>query len=265
VSEPTLSHRAEDEARELAERGRLWARRDRYVLVFVLIVCSLIATAFMSEGVWGLVVATSFLSATLLVSLNTSDAGPKTRHVAQLAVLVSIAGIMVAELFNYSSLARLGVLITSLVLSTLTPVVIARRLWKHPVINVNTIAGAADIYLLIGFLYTVLFTLIGGIQAGLVETFSSSTASGGVAAAAFFNSARPVGPTDFLYYSFTTLTTVGYGDLTSTTDLGRILSNTEALFGQLYLVTVVAIIVANIGHSRRAQAETAGNAANADD
>ena len=56
---------------------------------------------------------------------------------------------------------------------------------------------------------------------------------------------------DFVYFSFATLTTVGYGDLTAATDLGRSLAITEALIGQIYLVTVVALIVPNIGRARR--------------
>ena len=55
---------------------------------------------------------------------------------------------------------------------------------------------------------------------------------------------------DFVYYSFVTLTTVGYGDLTSSLDPGMC-SILEALFGQLYLVSVVALLVANIGRTRR--------------
>jgi voltage-gated potassium channel Kch len=53
-------------------------------------------------------------------------------------------------------------------------------------------------------------------------------------------------PNDFLYFSFATLTTVGYGDLVAATDLGRSLAVSEALIGQIYLVTVVALIVGNL-------------------
>jgi hypothetical protein len=49
-----------------------------------------------------------------------------------------------------------------------------------------------------------------------------------------------------LYFSFTTLTTVGYGDLTARTDLGHTLAVFEALIGQIYLVTVVSLIVGNL-------------------
>ena len=51
---------------------------------------------------------------------------------------------------------------------------------------------------------------------------------------------------DFLYYSLATLTTTGYGDFTAAGELGRTFSVLEALFGQIYLVTVVALLVSNL-------------------
>jgi Ion channel len=48
---------------------------------------------------------------------------------------------------------------------------------------------------------------------------------------------------------------VGYGDLTARTDVGRMLAVSEALIGQLYLVSVVALLVSNIGRSRIRKAD----------
>ena len=55
---------------------------------------------------------------------------------------------------------------------------------------------------------------------------------------------------DYLYFSFATLTTVGYGDLAAATDLGRSVAIAEALIGQIYLVTVVAVIVGSLSRRR---------------
>jgi hypothetical protein len=71
--------------------------------------------------------------------------------------------------------------------------------------------------------------------------------------AGFFAQHGPVDAVSYLYFSFLTLTTVGYGDLTAGNDLGRMLAVLEALLGQLYLVTIVAVLVANIGRERAAQ------------
>lgn len=54
------------------------------------------------------------------------------------------------------------------------------------------------------------------------------------------------GPADYQYFRFVTLATLGYGDLVARTNLGHLLSVTEALVGQTYLVTVVALLVSQL-------------------
>ena len=55
----------------------------------------------------------------------------------------------------------------------------------------------------------------------------------------------------YLYFSFVVITTLGFGDLTPRTDLGRVIVSLEALLGQVFLVTVVAVLVANLGRAAR--------------
>ena len=66
----------------------------------------------------------------------------------------------------------------------------------------------------------------------------------------FFVSTTHPTDVDYLYFSFSTLATVGFGDLVAGTNLGRMLAVTEALFGQMYLVTIVALLVGKFGRSR---------------
>ncbi len=242
MSTPRLVERAE-------ERGKRFAKEDRYVLVLVLIVASIISTAFVSEGTHGVLIPLVLMSVTLLITLSTSDAGPKTQLAGRVVVVVAFAIVGLAGLAGYVGLTRVGFFVAMVALSLATPVVIARRLWQHPTISANTIAGAADIYLLIGLLFTVVYALIGVLQAGHLDAGAASTDL--TPHAAFFYAARPTRPSDFVYFSLVTLTTVGYGDLTATSEIGRLLSNIEALVGQLYLVTVVAVLVSNVGRSRR--------------
>ena len=65
----------------------------------------------------------------------------------------------------------------------------------------------------------------------------------GPAAQAFFITARPVASNDFIYYSFVTLTTVGYGDITPVSPPARTLSWLEAMMGQFYIAVLVAFLV----------------------
>jgi len=79
---------------------------------------------------------------------------------------------------------------------------------------------------------------------GLFFTFFCGfTAS--VALGPFFAFADRASAADYMYFSFSTLATLGYGDLMARTNLGRMLAVTEALCGQMYLVTVVALLVSN--------------------
>ncbi len=65
---------------------------------------------------------------------------------------------------------------------------------------------------------------------------------------------------DSLYYATVTITTTGYGDYTPATRVGRSLAVAEALIGQLYLVTLVSLIVGNLGRTRRRGALRHGEA-----
>jgi Ion channel len=66
----------------------------------------------------------------------------------------------------------------------------------------------------------------------------------------FFADGTDGTPSLRLYFSYVTLATIGYGDYTPASDLGHTLAVVEALLGQLYLVTVVAVIVGRL-HSGR--------------
>jgi hypothetical protein len=107
---------------------------------------------------------------------------------------------------------------------------IVRSLRASREVRVAAVSGVLSLYMLLGMLFAFVygaFDHVGGHP--------------------FF--AQPVAATvaRCLYFSFTTLTTVGYGDLTARTDAGHTLAVFEALVGQIYLVTVVSLIVSNLG------------------
>jgi hypothetical protein len=62
----------------------------------------------------------------------------------------------------------------------------------------------------------------------------------------FFAQQQHATSADYQYFSFVTLTTTGYGDLTAAGNLGRSFAVLEALTGQIYLVTIVALLVSNL-------------------
>jgi hypothetical protein len=225
-------------------------RRDRYGVVCCLILATILSTSVLGEGVAGLVVTLVLMAATLTFTLRTSNAGRRALQIGTAVSVVAVVAIGFAVVADNAEPARLAYEFAMLGLVGVTPVVIGRRLATHKVVSLKTVTGAAAIYLLIGLLFAVIYSTIGGIM-----VFALGASSAG---SAFFIATRPLGPSDFVYYSFTTLTTVGYGDLTGAVAIGRMLSICEALIGQLYLVTVVAVLVANMGRSRRRNADDSG-------
>jgi hypothetical protein len=93
-------------------------------------------------------------------------------------------------------------------------------------ITFQRIEGSIIVYLLLGYVFTLLF------HAVYVYSGTSS-----------FNNISGTGLQEFLYYSFTTLTTVGYGDVTPVHPVARSLANFEALIGQLYPAILIARLV----------------------
>ena len=109
---------------------------------------------------------------------------------------------------------------------------IVRQARRSGKITLRTMFGVLCVYLLIGTAFAYAY--------GIMSTVDD---------APFFAEISGGNQSDFLYFSFTTMTTTGYGDLTAAQDLGRSLAITEALVGQIYLVTLVALIVGNLGRA----------------
>ena len=100
--------------------------------------------------------------------------------------------------------------------------------------------GAVCIYVLIGMLFVFLYGVIAVVSSG--DFFAQGT-----------DGTRSLR----LYFSFVTLATLGYGDYTPAHELGRTLAIVEALFGQLYLVTVIAVLVSRMRGATRGLASRA--------
>jgi len=185
---------------------------------------------------WSRVVAISLEGAALISALTISGETPKFRRAA--LVLIPVA--LILAILGAATGGEVGLLTTSilgLMIVIVSPIAIIRAVLRHPIINLQTVAAAVCIYLILGLLFAYILGIESTIDKG-----------------AFFAGAdRPYGP-DLLYFSFTTLTTTGYGDIAALTRVGRTTAIAEAMIGQLYLVTVLAILVSNLGKGRRVEA-----------
>jgi hypothetical protein len=208
----------------------------RYGLVLLLILCSLVFQLAASDQDWARVVTIALQGATLVLALYASEARPLIARVAIVLVALAVLG-SVAALIGLGQFGSTAGRIVAVLLVALAPVAIVRGV-VHGVrtegaVTIHTMFGVLCIYLLIGILFSYAYALVGDAQS---EPFFVSGISPDIS--------------DYLYFSFATLTTVGYGDLSAATDLGRSVAITEALIGQIYLVTVVAVIVGGLSRRR---------------
>jgi len=212
--------------------GRLWRRArqpDAYGVVLLGVLLSLVGTGF---GGPGAVVAGVLLAATLLFALHTARYPARLVRAAAPVCALAVAAALAGVATGSRPLGLAGTALTLLLVAG-TIVLVLGRVGRSPRITLATISAALSVYLLVGVGYADVFGLIGAVRAP------------------FFAGGGPERPVDYLYFSLITITTTGYGDLTPRGDLGRMTAASEAVIGQLYLVTVVAMTVANLGRARR--------------
>ena len=101
-------------------------------------------------------------------------------------------------------------------------------IYSHKEVTRDLIVGAAVVYLFMALMWTFIFIVVETLHPG---SFNLPEGQG-------FEATR-----QFVYYSFVTLTTLGYGDITPISSLARSLCVLEAVIGQLYLVVQVAWLV----------------------
>jgi hypothetical protein len=218
------------------ERSR--PSRDRagaYGLVLLSIVLTIIAAAAVGRSQWGRLFVSMLQGATLLLTLRISEAKPRARLVASVLV---VSGLIVAAITVMLGDTKTSYAIAAAISGLLVigaPVAIVRGVRGQLEVTVRTVLAALSIYLLIGLFFAFTFSLMAVIDSG-----------------PFFASGIDGVLPDHLYFSYSTLTTVGFGDLTASEDFGRMTSALEALVGQLYLVTVVALLVGNLRGRREA-------------
>lgn len=202
---------------------------DRYIVAAGLIVASIIATAAVGDSRIGRMIFVFIESATLFVILHASGVSPRGIRIATGLMAFAIAGTLVSVTVNRETI---GPALVGAALALAGPIVIIRRTRLHVVVNFNTIAASLCVYLLSGMFFSYVYGLMDKLDAPFFAQKGASTS------------------VNFVYYSFVTLTTLGYGDYTARSDWGHMVSVAEALFGQLYLVIVVAIVVSNLGRAR---------------
>jgi hypothetical protein len=204
----------------------------RWVLLMIVISFAFAATAPDSD--WSRSVLVFIQSGTLVVALWTSGL---TKYARGSLILVGVALALALLLVLTPTDTLLGIVgLFELVLTLSAAAIVAFGIIDQGEVNAQSVTGAICVYLLLGLMFTFVYGAVAALGSG--PLFSSGT-DGSLAIR--------------LYFSYVTLATVGYGDYTANSNFGHMLSIIEALLGQLYLVTVVALLVARMRPRRETE------------
>ena len=189
------------------------------------------------EGPFGRTVITVLSGGTLLLALWVAEMPPRRLRLATVLVAAAVVAAVCADIATRDdTVIGANAIVNGLLIALAPPAVVlgaVRSFRTHGSVTIDAVAGALCFFLLVGLFFAFLY--------------SATDSLGGDP---FFAGGVDATPSRVVYFSFTTLTSVGYGDLTARSDLGHTLSATEALIGQIYLVTVVALIVSNLAPRR---------------
>jgi hypothetical protein len=198
-----------------------------YAFVLLLIIVSFIFTATAPDVRWSRGVLLLMEVVTLVTALWTSRSDPLRLSV--LPVVLVIVGVAASQIIIHSGTLTTIAGTLSGLLVILIGSVIVRGIISEGIVSQRSVIGAVCIYFLLGMFFLFMYSTVAALQSG-----------------PFFAQGTDGTPALRLYFSFVTLATVGYGDYTAANNVGHTLSALEALFGQLYLVTIVAVLVSRM-------------------
>jgi hypothetical protein len=225
--------RAEPEAqrsfRALTRRpGERWTRfatriANAYGVVLLLVVGIYVLASLVYFRGWGAVALTATTAACTTVALVSSESRPPLPRVSMgvgsAAVALALASALGAsgKLLGVAALAQVALLVVA------AGEILGTVLQEHEV-NFRTILGAISVYVMLGILFTWIYVAVDKLQGGQ-----------------FFG--KPIQVGDYVFFSITTLSTTGYGNLVPAAQPGRMLAGIEMLVGQIFLVTLIAGLV----------------------
>ena len=199
---------------------------DSYASLLVLLLANFFLLELVDDLRWGAVGSTLLSAAALVVAISDPEAGHRLslRHWILVGACVALAPIVL--IVNSESLVGLTYLLPVALLVTATLPVTINRVLHHRRVTAETILGALCAYVLVGLLFAFVYIAVNDLRD-----------------APFFTQPGTHDQGEFLYYSFVTLTTLGFGDLSPSEGLPQALTVLEALIGSVFLVTLVARLV----------------------
>jgi hypothetical protein len=206
-------------------------RRDNFahltIALVTFLLLSSLAQQFLEHKWWGrLLEGALLLTVTIGVWSVRSEKGMFRGGVGLIAaiLLVSLGG----YLLDSQGMTVMHEILVLVFFIVATWVAVKQVLFSGQ-IDGNAIVGAICVYLLLGMIWALLFSLVDGVQPGSFKGLADTGANSHFM--------------DLIYFSFVSLTTMGFGDITPVLPLARFLAYMEGIVGQFYLAILVASLV----------------------
>ncbi len=201
--------------------------KDRFLFLLISILCLLVIAPIFKDFIGIRVLMDIFTTAILISGVYVVS---KKRYVPLTAALLALpmfVSIWTNRFLEIPSLVLVGDCFGIAFLVFLVAVILS-FVFREQEVTVNVIYGAIVVYLLIAIMWAFVFSVLESIHPGSFKIGEGQIEAG-----------RPL----FIYYSFVTITTLGYGDITPVTAPANSFSFLEAVTGQIYLVILVARLV----------------------
>jgi hypothetical protein len=214
-------------SRQPGERWTRFATRiaNAFGLVLLLVILTYVLASVTPYSGWTAVLIVAVSSASAALGLTSAEARPWLVRwgirVAAVAVLLAV----INAAFGSSVCLGLASLVQMMLLLVATGAVL-RAVVTETKVGFRTILGAISVYITFALLFTFLYVGIDRLQSGAFFAADPHTHTG-----------------DYVFFSITTLTTTGYGNLVPAAQPGKMFSGLEMLLGQIFLVTLIAGLV----------------------
>jgi hypothetical protein len=211
-------------------RKQRWSRyaervNDAFGLVLLLVVATYVLASLTRFAGWSAVALGVVGGASVVVALGSAGAGSRVVRPAIGVVAIEVCLALAGALGGGDGFYAAAGLLQTLLLLVATFWVL-RVVLTEAAVSFRTILGAISVYMIFGLLFTSLYVAIDRLQSGLFFLDEAGRHTG-----------------DFVFFSFTTLTTTGYGNLVPAGQPGKMFAGLEMLLGQIFLVTLVAGLV----------------------
>lgn len=224
-------------SRRPGERWGQFAERvgNAFGLVLLLVIGTYVLGSLVPYRGWTGALITTAAASAAVIGMTSADASRWVVRAAGVMALASVVLAVLAAALDESPLLGASAIL-QVVLLLVAAGAVLRAVVTEPEVGFRTILGAISVYMTFGLLFTFLYAFLDKVQDG-----------------AFFANGAHAGGGDTLFFSFTTLTTTGYGNLVPAAQPGKMFAGMEMLIGQIFLVTLVAGLV-SLWRPRQARA-----------